>query len=408
MKQKLLFILLLSISFINAQTEASTSMGAGYENQVFYSLTTQSATAYPANSWDIAFLRTSNFDLAVRVNAGIGIEVFEASNNPENWDAINVTEESQWTVLRNSEISWTNGAFMQGSASYGFGEYNPSTHKVTGTVIFVLKYGDGTYRKFFIEEYYGGYTFKYSTWDGQAWGDDQTATVSNSSNPDNIFNYYSLQNNQEVVVEPASNAWHLKFTRYLTDYFGDGSTFYPVTGVLTHPSLTVAKTESDDTSNLEYSDKINTIGYDWKSFTGSGYTVNSDMSYYVKDANDVVYKINFTSFSGSGSGDLSFNFEDVTASLSIESVTKDVTFGVYPNPTTDKRVNLLYDVNTLNATNNTVQIYSTAGQKVYSADLKNASGFYNKELDLSRLSSGIYMLQFTSGNTLITKKLILN
>jgi hypothetical protein len=77
-------------------------------------------------------------------------------------------------------------------------------------------------------------------------------------------------------------------------------------------------------------------------------------------------------------------------------------------PQADKQINLIYDVNTLNTTNNNVAIYSTTGQMVFQSELKSNSGFYNKSLDLSSLSGGVYILKFTSGEFTTTKKIILN
>src|SRR5690606_22497391 len=129
--------------------------------------------------------------------------------------------------------------------------------------------------------------FKYSTWNGSNWSADNTVTVSNTSNEDNMFNYYSLETNSEVLAEPAFHLWDLVFTKYTTDV--GGGMMYSVTGVLHRPELVVA--EHDETSgtpdleNLDYQEAINTIGYDWKTFNGTGYDVNSDMGYYVKFPN---------------------------------------------------------------------------------------------------------------------------
>lgn len=416
MKSKLqfLFVFIASIACLQAQEIAvNTSMGADYENQIYYKLNTQTATAFARDSWDIALLRVSTYDFGIRVNDGIGIDVFEASNTPSDWSKIDIENEASWTILRNSETTWSGGAFDQGSATYGFGEYNSTTHNVDGTIIFVLKYADGTYRKFINEEFAAGYTFKYATWDAStsAWSTDQTVTVPNTKNPNNKFNYYSLQDNLEVVAELAIADWDFVFTKYIIDYYGDGTVFYPVTGVLHSDEVTVAENDEPSgmpaNSTLTYSDEINTIGRDWKSFNGLGYTVNSNQAYYVKYADDTIYRLTFTAFSGSSSGDLTFVFENVTASLNIKDVSKNVSFGLYPNPSTDKKINLVYDVSTLSNDNNNVAIYSTTGQKVFQTILSSNQGFRNKSLNLSSLSSGIYMLKFTSGEFTTNKKIIL-
>ena len=409
-----LAIVLLSISVNAQEKEVNLSMQPSYSNLVYYKLSTETIISFPANSWDIALLRTSAFDFGMRVNSGIGIEVFEAANTAASYNTIDVANEADWTSLQNSETTWSGGAFEQGSASYGFGEYNPGSHVVEGTVVFVLKYADGTYRKFINESYASGYTFKYATWNAETstWSADQTATVSNTNNPNNKFNYYSLQNDEEVIAEPAISDWDFVFTKYATDYFGDGTTFYPVTGVLHSDQITVAQNDEPNgmpaNPTLSYSEDINTIGYDWKTLNDSWeYDANSNQAYYIKYVDDTIYRLYFTAFGGSSTGDLTFAFENVTNALNIEDVNDTVAFGMYPNPTTDKKVNLVYDVNALSSNNNEVSIFSTAGQKVYQTNLNTNSGFYNKSLDLSSLASGIYVLQFTSGNNSVTKKLIL-
>ncbi|MFV0572998.1 MAG: T9SS type A sorting domain-containing protein [Xanthomarina gelatinilytica] len=97
-----------------------------------------------------------------------------------------------------------------------------------------------------------------------------------------------------------------------------------------------------------------------------------------------------------------------SSSLSIDdSEINEVSFKVYPNPSTNGIVNLAYDDNRLNSNNNSVSVYSITGIKVFETKLNTNNAFYNKSLDLSNLSSGTYLLQFNSGSYTTTKKLIL-
>ena len=405
-----LIAILLSMSFIHAQEiTVNTSMGAGYSEQVYYKLSTQTETSFAANLWDISMLRTSAYDFAIRVNDGIGIQVFEASNNPSDWATIDITDESSWTQLYNSDTQWDKGAFDQGSATYGWGEYNIVNHHIEGTVIFVLKYSDGTYRKFINEDFFSGYTFKYSTWTGSEWTADQTATVANSNNPNNVYNYYSLQNDTEVVAEPVPANWDLKFTKYYTEL--SPNNMYLVSGVLHNDLVEVAENDEPGgmptSPSLTYSTEINTIGYDWKSFTNGAFSVDSEKTFYIKYEDGTIYRLYFTAFTGSSSGDLSFNFEDVTSTLGIEDVAEEVSFGIYPNPSTDKKINLLYDVSELSTDKNELTIFTLSGQQVYKSILRSDQGFYTRNIDLSFLSTGVYLLKFRSGNYTINKKLIL-
>ena len=421
MKKSLLTIAgALSIMFsANAQTqvEGQVTMGAGYANNVFYNLADQDDTTIASNTWDIAFYRVSSLDKGIRINDGGKLSVFEASNNIADWSTISVTNEANWTQLYNSDAAWNEGAFDRGSAAFGWGNYNSTTHAVTGTVIFVVKKPGATgspaqYTKVKIDQYAGGtYTFTYAKWDGTAWGADVTKTVANTSNTGKTFNYFSFTTEDLVDFEPVATEWDFLFTQYTTDYPNPGQPGttipYVVTGVLQSPNVKIAKT-TDATANVEdLSANISVVGYDWKTFTGGSYTINTNTNYFVKRNNsDVVYKVNFTQFAGSSTGIVKFNIDN-TATLSVEEVASGVSFDVYPNPSTDKIINVVYDIQTANSAQNTIAIYSLSGAVVYKAQANTQNGFYSQTLDLSHLSSGMYMLEFKSGDKSEMKKIIL-
>jgi hypothetical protein len=224
-----IFSFLLVQSTFSQETTVNLSLGASYTSQVYYKLNTKTETTVAANSWDLAFFRASNYEHGIRVNDGIGIEVFEAANQATAWNTIDITNEAAWSKLYNSDTDRINGAFMQGSATYGWGEYNTATHHITGTIIYVLKYTDGSYKKFICEDFYGGYTIKYASWNGSDWSEDKSAVISNSNNSNNTYNYFSLQNDNEVIIEPAATDWDFVFTKYFTDV---STSKYNVTGVL--------------------------------------------------------------------------------------------------------------------------------------------------------------------------------
>ena len=402
-----IFSFLLVQSTFSQETTVNLSLGSSYTSQVYYKLNTKTETTVAANSWDLAFFRASNYDHGIRVNDGIGIEVFEATNQATAWNTIDITNEAAWSKLYNSDTDRINGAFMQGSATYGWGEYNTTTHHITGTIIYVLKYTDGSYKKFICEDFYGGYTIKYASWNGSDWSEDESAVISNSNNSNNTYNYFSLQNDNEVIVEPAATDWDFVFTKYFTDV---STSKYNVTGVLSSDNITVATATGDTTNNLSYSEAINTIGYNWKSLNYTTYTyeVDSNLKFYVKDKDEKIYKLYFTEFVGSSTGNLAFNFEDVTQTLGIEEIGENIAFGIYPNPVrSDKKINIIFDVNKVNKNENKIEIYNLSGQKVLATAITNSLGFYNKEINLSSLNSGIYMLKFTSGNYQKTKKIVI-
>lgn len=403
-------LLLVNISIYAQTTQQTVTMGANYVNNAYYKLDTQTETHFAKDSWDLAFYRKSNYVPAIRINDAKSLKIFEASNSIANWNTISVANEASWTELYNSDSVWAEGAFDNGSATYGFGEYEMQTHKVVGSIIFVIKEGTSTFRKIKINEFFGGYTFTYSNWDGTAWGADIVKTISNTTNTDKVFNYFSFATNDQIAYEPAETNWDLMFTKYTTPIaYGDTFMMYNVTGVLSSPNVKVAKTTSATVSEEDLSENINTIGSDWKTFTGGAYTVDSATNYFVKYNNsETMYKINFTSFSGSSTGITTFNSENVTGALSVEEVAPGVSFDVYPNPTkSDKIINVIFDITLQNSEKNTISIYNMNGSVVYKTEVSNENGFYNQQIDLGNLSSGIYMLEFRSGSNKEVKKVIL-
>ena len=419
MKKLLLSASLLAVALGFSQenyTSVTIPLQPGYTNQVYFDFSTENQTAVSVNSWDLALLRTSAMSMGIRINDSRGTRVFEASNNINDWASVTVAQESEWTELYNSETEWETGAFDNGSATYGFGGYNPSTHHVTGSVIFVLKYADNTYKKLIVEDFFSGYTLKYATWNGTEWGADQTQVIPNGTSA-NSYNYFSLDSNQTVSVAPADTDWDLVFGRYYGNVGTEEEpTMYLVNGVL-HNSATVTIAETDETGETDaepalpadeaYSENINVIGDDWKEFNMGtfSYVINPEKTFYVKHNDGTIYRVYFTSFEGTSTGNLSFNFANVTPTASLDKVNSNISFGMYPNPASGS-VTIMYDIKSASADKNTVSIYSLTGAKVLETEVTNNSGFFTKELNISNLSGGVYMVQIQSGNATQTKKLV--
>ena len=115
MKTKLLFALgLMSNMFSNtfAQTDShgyttvKASMGASYQNTVFFDLSTNKLTSQPANTWDVAFYRNGAMSFGTRINDAQNIETYQASIDPTEWDKIDVAYIANWgSPLYNPDIS---------------------------------------------------------------------------------------------------------------------------------------------------------------------------------------------------------------------------------------------------------------------------------------------------------------
>lgn len=407
----LLSALLISSTILAQETVVNLSHQAGYSQEVYFDFETGNSHNFDVNSWELAFNRTGFRELGTRINHGLGIEVFEVSINPSDYDSVTPADITDNTPqYYNSDTAWDVGAFDQRMDPnnpfwYGWGVYNPASHHIDGMATFILKYPDNTYKKFMIEDFMEGFTFKYATWDATSntWVNPHTASVSNANNQGKFFNFYNLSTNQEVQASPDISDWDLVFQRYVTDVEG---TMYPVLGALQNPNASVAvSTNPDaDVSELTFLDEINTVGYDWKQFENGSYTVASDTYYYLKTGNGKLYRFRFLSFEGATTGNFSLAYEDVSERLAVSAFEFENTLKIYPNPVTEGMVFISYDVDKTDKLN--VEIFTLNGQRMFSKSF-NTSYSGTAQLDVSNLASGIYMVKMTSGKNSTTKKLVL-
>ena len=299
-------------------TESKTiSLGASYINDVYYSLSNGVVAEVARTNWDIAF-SVDAMSSSILINDGAGV-VLKVYPTDEGWlwtDAIDTTGYSTWDALINSDESWEDGAFGQnatGHPNYGWGEYDMTSHNVNGVAQYIIKLIDGQFKRIFIEIKDAAnqeYKFQYSDLDGS---NEVSETISIADEASNYI-YYSMVNESAVDNrEPDASTWDLLFTSYM-----DNTIYYNVSGV--KQNIGVVAIEQDAVEDLtietydetEFSENITTIGYDWKDFDMGTYqyTIDPDRIYFVKDQNDKVYKIVFTAFGGSSTGDIGF---DITA-----------------------------------------------------------------------------------------------
>lgn len=126
------------------------------------------------------------------------------------------------------------------------------------------------------------------------------------------YTYYSFKGSPHLVsgVEPDKNNWDFVFTRYIEFFDLGGGVYlpYPVTGVKSNTNkVVVAKDSLGDFGSIDastiskytFSSDANAIGYDWKSHAysaGGTYSVNSKITYIIRDTDGYYYKMRFLDF----------------------------------------------------------------------------------------------------------------
>jgi len=385
-----------------AQT-VQISMGNNYANQVFYSMQNGEIKNISNDNWDLAFT-TDQYASTIRTNDGKGVELYTYHlGDTSDWQNINVSIMNNLSSgMYNSEISWYDGAFENnslGHPDYGWGVYNMINHNVTGDSLYIIKTINGNWKKIWIQELttFGEYIFKFANLDGS---NEITQSILKTNYTDKNFIYFSIDQNTIIDREPISSEWDITFTKYISPV---QAMPYPVTGVLTNSNTEVAKATGVtdpltyfDYSNHNFSNEINSIGYDWKSYQGS-FVVDANRCYFIKDKNENIWKLIFNSFDGMLTGNIEFNTELIFNTSSI-NINKTNSLNVFPNPTT-QNTNLIFDFEE----ECLINIYDISGVKVYSKQL-NIGGLELINLPTENFDAGLYFLVVYKKNRVLAKE----
>jgi hypothetical protein len=400
---------------MHAQSVIDTvSVGAGYANQTFYNLSTGTKSSVPKNTWDLSFDATA-FGSSVQVNSATGTMIWTYPNGDINsWNTVDTAGLSSWTPQYNSDTSWAIGAFDKGADAtnpidLGWGIYSTTTHIITGDSLFVIKLSNGDYKRLWIKNLSSGiYNFVYANLDGTS---EQTATVDKANYANKNFGYYSIVSGAALDHEPAQTAnWDLLFTQY-TAFLPMA---YTVTGVLSNKGVQVAKLSGianvatyNNYQTQTYQTAINTIGYDWKSFTGTAYAIEDSTLYFVKTADTDVWKMVFTGFDGSSTGNTMFSKEKLNTVLAIDEHAHIIaSLSIYPNPVAaGANVNVAFDLQK-GSSNANLTIVDISGRILFNQTVNVNNGFSAVAIPTQGLKAGLYLVSLSVDGKKATQKVI--
>ncbi len=413
MKTTITTLIILSIFYTTiGQITETVTIEPDQTNQTWYSLENGTQGTANASEWDLAF-DLSSFGTSIYANNASGVSIWVYENGDiHDWNNIDTSGLHSWQSLYNSDTTWSMGAFdvtsnTNNPLDVGWGIYNTITHAITGDSIHIIELKNGDYKKFKIEQLIGGsYQFSYADLDGS---NEVATSITKADFQNKLFGYYSIENGQEIDREPvAVTEWDLLFTKY-TAFFPMA---YPVAGILVNNNTEVVQVDgvSDvpsfvDWQSQSFSTEINIIGYDWKSFNGTGYDIVSDVVYFVKTQNEDIWKVVPTDFGGNTSGDFEFIKEKLSSASISELDESSLTFSVYPNPCNGEKAYLLYNSNEVDSFQATIR--SATGQTVSQISVKPNNSFETQTIDISKIPSGIYFVEVNTNGRKAVQKLII-
>jgi hypothetical protein len=401
MKKSLLFISMAMMAMLaGAQVETEIVTGAGYPDEVFYSLEDGVVATESRATWDLGFT-TSNFSVSILANTASGVEVYTYPlGDTADWANLDTTGMT-WVPMYNSLETRDEGAFSAnatGHPDYGWGIYNMTTHNITGDSLFVIKTVAGEYKKLSIVQrgaIANTWSFKVAGLDGS---NDSTVVLNSGEYSGKSFVYYSLDNMEILDREPATETWDLLFTRYW-----DYTIPFMVSGVVTNEAHVMAQKVQQEGMDREtfvefedsaFTSMLTEIGSDWKSFNMGtfSYDVDTTVVYFLKkygETDSSYYKLYFTAFEYT-EGTYVFVQEELTP-VSSRAPLPSVLMQVYPNPATDV-LNLVYD----HTGEMEVNIFDATGRVVLSSSHRG-SGFNRLTLNISSLDRGIFFVKVKAG-----------
>lgn len=425
-KQILTAFLGLAALGANAQTAVTDTvvLGAGYANQVWYSLTNDEQGTAAKDNWDLAF-DIVDITASIHINSVSGVMLWNyPKGNKSAWSTVDTSGLSTWAARYNTDTSWAVGAMGRyGDPSNPFdldwGQYDMSTHKVAGDSIYIIQLVNGDYKKLIIESLSSGvFSFKYANLDGS---NETTSTLTKSNFANKNMAYFSLVNDAEVNREPDMTKWDLVFTQY-TAFISMGGpvTPYPVSGVLQNRGVTAVKVDNlpnkatyNNWQGHTFSSEINTIGYDWKTFNMStnSYDIQDSTVYFVAapdaETGDIaVWKMIFTGFE-SADGKYIFSKTQLKAASVQDVFGNNTTVAISPNPAQGGNVNVVYDLNS-NQDAVILNVTDMTGKTVFSTQLESNAGLHVYALPVYSLSSGMYIVSVNTRGGSVQQKLMVN
>ena len=375
------------------------SMGPGSANALFYSLGEGVVGESPVDSWEVSF-DVRPMGSTARINGAMGMTLYPF-DLLDGWDSATLDGWDMGEAYLNDPSDWGLGAFGQGGDGLfdlGWGNYDLVTHIVTADSMYLMEMGDGTWKKVALLGLQGGtYTFRHANLDGS---NDITLEVNKDDHEGKLQAYYNLTTNEMVDFEPA-DSWDMVFTKYieyvvLPDF---GEQAYPVTGCLTHPNVGVLQRDGltnpvvDGTfTTEEMSFASNEVGHDWKTWTGAGYDIASDRCYFVQSQTGDVWRLLFTDYGGSATGDIELGKALESGSSVAEGGVMRQQVEVFPNPAEKHgTITLKADHPILD-----IQLWNIAGQRLH----PHAQGLRSLSATVTGLESGLYVSQIlTSGGS---------
>ncbi|MBN8670248.1 MAG: T9SS type A sorting domain-containing protein [Chitinophagales bacterium] len=436
MKLKSLLFIGASVLGLNANAQTwvadSVEMGAGYANDVFYSLKNDSISAASNANWHLAFQTlppigaNSNVSILANHVAGkVNVYSLHMKANGKYGTALTNSDTAGKIALYNSDTSWNLGAFNRMNNpsdpfDFSWGSYDVTSHSVLGDSLYLITINNDAYQVW-VQEYKStpadsiSYLVRIAKFDGTA--DRQIRIYRKNGYTDRNFAYYDVVNDVIRDREPSRTSWDFVLTRaieYVPNPGGGGYSPYPVTTVLTNYGVTVAEVKDLNPSTtgyatMPYLTDIHVIGSDWKVAPGAPpalpyWTVRDSSHYFIKTKlTNEYYQLHFTNFYGTSNGRAVFQKRKLGDVTSVNNVKSPVTaYSIYPNPATTE-VTVIVDAK--EAASTMIYVTDMTGKVVDRYNVSQQAGLNGYRINTGAYANGNYLITIATADWKVTEKL---
>lgn len=385
----------------------SIVMGPGYTNDIYYSFEEGVVASVSRTNWDIGF-HTTLWTATIITNGAAGVNLYTYPNaDTTGWSTVDTIGMAGWPILYDNEDDWEDGAFTRnatGHPDYGWGKYNPITHDVVGDSIYLLKALDGTYRKIWIQRKVSSantYYIRLANLDGS---DDHVLELNINPYRNVNFIYYTFSSEAFVEREPDTASWDILFTKYMA--IQPNGTPYGVVGVINNFKVYANKfypvtQDFADYASIPFDSTKTPVGWEWKAFDmNSGtWTVADSTAFFVHTRGKNIYKLVFTRFVGSTTGNIVFTKDPLSAGIFDQAEEMEVV--VYPNPVKD-RLNIVLGEEVRGKA--VISIYDITGKLVYATSQDVTDNIIQVRLDEFPIINGLHLMKIVTDSGVFSSK----
>ncbi|WDF45715.1 HmuY family protein [Chryseobacterium sp. KACC 21268] len=300
--------------------------GPTQPNQIWFDLSSGKETMNVRTDWDLGFYSGSQFKVIINTSIMMAAGAIPNANN------IDAVKESDLTALKEkvqvANFDPTNETYVDTVTGQYLTEHTAISEIAANdaeNAVYLLNMGRDIYQgsvsvgsvvtggdsrgwmKIQITRNGTGYKIKYANLN-----DTTHKEVNIDKNSDYNFNFFSLKNNRELLIQPEKHNWDLCFTVFTNTIAGAGTYIYadfvlsnllsgvaayevtvtaPATGVEAYNNF---KAEDIDPTKFIANDH-RAIGGNWRNPVGTnGLETYGDRFYVIRDAEGYFFKVRFT------------------------------------------------------------------------------------------------------------------